>query len=504
MKRQHQELNYGSQQNINQNKRRKLACLRVSGLNKQNQLPLSYDLNLRSELDSNNLFPSKQKKISTIFCNQGQQNDKLALYKNDSDFGTYSNTPSSMQTLQQQMNYRDFSYHSSEAGNFESINEDSNNESNLDCSEDIFLVDLENEELSSQKNNHNLAYDKDQKKSINDKHICNNRIGQREGAIAEISNSVCQQIQVPVSIKYLQSEPMLEKHILDNIFASKFLSIKHRISIADWMIQFCTTYKLQKSTFHLGLHYFDQVILKSFQYKESIDQQRLEAYASMSLFIASKINEVSPPSFQLFQLSVKQTNNSQQLRESEIKILQYLDCKLIGATALDMMHQNMIYLNQKQSQQKQITQQEYFIYLDILDLLQLDPYFKSFPPMIMVFTVMQIIKCLLDGNELISKQLQNLIKMEAVDMIKEYQGTNQILITNVSLIETSVHYVLRYKEIINTIVQEYKKNQVLINTNIEGKNEQLIKDKFSQVHSFPSQLKTDFSREIINSMNNQN
>jgi len=101
-----------------------------------------------------------------------------------------------------------------------------------------------------------------------------------------------------------------------------FLSLRERVAIVGWMQQYCARAELSKLTFSLSLVIFDNVInsMSVANNDKTRSQQKIEALAVCSLFIACKVEEVKPPSLSSLVLCVSNTNTLEQLVECESQI----------------------------------------------------------------------------------------------------------------------------------------------------------------------------------------
>lgn len=130
------------------------------------------------------------------------------------------------------------------------------------------------------------------------------------------------------------------------------VSLRERIAIGDWMNQYCSQSGLTRRTLYLAFDIFDNVINLTLSDLSIMSQtkQCLEGIALVCLFIASKLEEVKPPSIAKLSLSVRGFTLNE-LLDLERKVLTLLNFKLPTLTAFDHILVVLELINQNKKEQ---------------------------------------------------------------------------------------------------------------------------------------------------------
>lgn len=111
---------------------------------------------------------------------------------------------------------------------------------------------------------------------------------------------------------YLQAANILHKH--------PSLQARMRSILLHWLMEVCEVYKLHRETFYLAVDFVDRYLSQ----QENIPKQRLQLIGITALFIASKIEEISPPRLMEFAYVTDGTSTEDQILTQELLILKAL------------------------------------------------------------------------------------------------------------------------------------------------------------------------------------
>ncbi|XP_036948276.1 G1/S-specific cyclin-E2-like [Acanthopagrus latus] len=121
---------------------------------------------------------------------------------------------------------------------------------------------------------------------------------------------------------YRHSKSFMQKH--------PGIQPKMRSILLDWLIEVSEAYTLHRQTFYLAQDYFDRFMLT----QTSIDKGMLQLIGITCLFIASKMEEASPPKLSQMAYVTAGTYYEDEILQMELIILKALKWNLCPETAL--------------------------------------------------------------------------------------------------------------------------------------------------------------------------
>ncbi|XP_030268734.1 G1/S-specific cyclin-E2-like isoform X3 [Sparus aurata] len=121
---------------------------------------------------------------------------------------------------------------------------------------------------------------------------------------------------------YRHSKSFMQKH--------PGIQPKMRSILLDWLIEVSEAYTLHRQTFYLAQDYFDRFMLT----QNSIDKGMLQLIGITCLFIASKMEEASPPKLSQMAYVTAGTYYEDEILQMELIILKALKWNLCPETAV--------------------------------------------------------------------------------------------------------------------------------------------------------------------------
>ena len=105
---------------------------------------------------------------------------------------------------------------------------------------------------------------------------------------------------------------------------------KMRTMMADWLIEVCEEYTLQRETYHMAMNFFDRY----FSQARDIQSRQIQLIGTTCIFISAKIFEIYPPELAKFVDLTDGACTNQELLMEEMKILKALSWRLSPVTAV--------------------------------------------------------------------------------------------------------------------------------------------------------------------------
>jgi serine/threonine protein kinase len=123
------------------------------------------------------------------------------------------------------------------------------------------------------------------------------------------------------------------------------ITAKMRIILMDWLIEVYDEYHLKFESYFLGVSICDRYLLK----KPNISRSKLQLLGITALSIASKLEEIYPPSISDYLYISDNTYSATQMCEMEIDILQTLEFNLYQTTVISALNQKCTNLGPSKS-----------------------------------------------------------------------------------------------------------------------------------------------------------
>jgi len=130
-------------------------------------------------------------------------------------------------------------------------------------------------------------------------------------------------------LKELECRPELE--IRDNFLVGCPVTGKMRAVLVDWLVEVQQQFKLLQETFFLTLDIIDRYLNHEGRY---VHKSQLQLVGVSAMFLASKIEEIYPPEISDFVYITDDTYTADEIRCTELRILNVLDFKLSRPSSL--------------------------------------------------------------------------------------------------------------------------------------------------------------------------
>jgi Cyclin, N-terminal domain len=115
-------------------------------------------------------------------------------------------------------------------------------------------------------------------------------------------------------------------HCLDN---HPQLNYMMRAVLVDWMCEVSKEYELSRETLHMAVNYVDRFLAS----ESNVAREKFQLVGVTALFVASKIDEISPPRVGDFELCTDRAFMVHDIFQMEIKLLKTLNWQLLPTTS---------------------------------------------------------------------------------------------------------------------------------------------------------------------------
>lgn len=143
-------------------------------------------------------------------------------------------------------------------------------------------------------------------------------------SITSVSSTRIQSIRSAKRLASAYLFRVIDFTIEDPLRSHIHLCAYDRASIVNWMTETCEAFTLTSETFHLSVNYFDRCLAKM----KTIDKKQAQIMATACLYIASKLEEVYPPSLDEFADITDHICKAYHIANHELEILLTLEWKM--------------------------------------------------------------------------------------------------------------------------------------------------------------------------------
>lgn len=133
-------------------------------------------------------------------------------------------------------------------------------------------------------------------------------------------------MDIPIDIKYLSScQKNAEYSINSNYFGTKQpdMTWTMRVILLDWMMEVCNDFTFKRQTYHMAVNYVDRFLSSYY----NVPKNKLQLLGVVSLYVASKLEEIYPPKLQDFAL-VGHDYGPEEIKDFEEILLKTLKFRL--------------------------------------------------------------------------------------------------------------------------------------------------------------------------------
>lgn len=137
-------------------------------------------------------------------------------------------------------------------------------------------------------------------------------------------------MDIPIDIKYLSSCQKNGEYLVNsNYFGTKQpeMTWNMRVILLDWMMEVCNDYMLKRQTYYMAVNYVDRFLSSYY----NIPKNKLQLLGVVSLYVASKLEEIYPPKIQDFAL-VGHDYGPEEIKNFEETLLKTLKFRLNPCT----------------------------------------------------------------------------------------------------------------------------------------------------------------------------
>lgn len=136
-------------------------------------------------------------------------------------------------------------------------------------------------------------------------------------------------METPLDIKFLSVSKQFEDAPDCSYLGTKQkeMTWNMRVILLDWMMEVCNDYMLKRQTFYMAVNYVDRFC----SLYSNLPKSKLQLLGAVSLYVASKLEEIYPPKLQDFAL-VGHDYGENEIKEFEELLLRTLKFKLNPCT----------------------------------------------------------------------------------------------------------------------------------------------------------------------------
>ena len=129
---------------------------------------------------------------------------------------------------------------------------------------------------------------------------------------------------------YNHQRDLETRHLPNRFYMNSQTDINARMRgiLFDWLVEVALDYTLSPETLHLSFNYIDRYLSRV-----AVNRTRLQLVGITCMFLASKYEEISPPSVESFVYMTENTYDREDVFRMEVRVLRYLEFNLSVVTS---------------------------------------------------------------------------------------------------------------------------------------------------------------------------